>query len=74
LDKEFPEAMTVLRPEPNEDNWYFTKIIKRVKSRPKKNPSIEKHFTSGWRDNGLTDRRKKEFALYSSGDYVPYNA
>lgn len=40
---------------------------------PKKNPSIEKHFTSGWKDNELTDRRKKEFALYSSGDYVPYN-
>ena len=41
---------------------------------PKKNPEIKKHFTTGWKDAELGDRRAKEYSLYSSGDYVPYNA
>ena len=41
---------------------------------PKKNPEIQKHFTTGWKDPELKDRRVKEYSLYSSGDYVPYNA
>jgi polyphosphate kinase 2 len=45
----------------------------QINPNPQKNPEIEKHFTTGWKDGELIKRRKHEYGLYSKGDYTTYN-
>lgn len=45
----------------------------QINPNPNKNPEIKKHFTTGWKDAILLDRRTSEYDLYAKGDYTPYN-
>ena len=55
---------------------YATSDLKKaiqINPNPNRNPEIEKHFTTGWKDDELIKRRKHEYSLYSKGDYTTYN-